>query len=265
MSELWRQCGLMSDIQSIRRAFNILKVVGAQPNGTTLTDIAAQLELPKSTVSRMLSTLAQVGAIEKLGGRDGFRLGSELIALSANAPYPRNLAAIARPIMQQLAQITGETLTLSVPDGDKTHYIDQINSSRNILLTDWRRQKLPLHATSDGKIFLSEWSEESITRYADQSPQRFTAQTITTASGLIKAARQYRKQGYAWTDGELDDDIVGIGTPIRDADGAVVAALCVFGPRFRFPTEARAEGLISQAIRAAEAISKRLKGSILPR
>ncbi len=87
----------MSDIQSIRRAFNILRVVGAQADGTTLTDIASQLQLPKSTVSRMLSTLAQVGAIEKLGGRDGFRLGSELLSLASNAPYPRNLAAIARP------------------------------------------------------------------------------------------------------------------------------------------------------------------------
>jgi DNA-binding IclR family transcriptional regulator len=251
----------MSDIQSIRRAFNILRVIGATQDGTTLTDISAQLALPKSTVSRMLSTLAQVGAVEKLGGREGFRLGNELLALSANAPYPRNLAAVARPMMQQLAQVTGETLTLSVPDGDRTHYIDQINSSRNILLTDWRRQKLPLHATGDGKVFMAEWSDESIARYAGESPQRFTQNTLTQAAALQKAAKLIRKQGYAWTDGELDDDIIGIGAPIRDAVGAVVAALCVFGPRFRFPSEDRASGLIMQTQKAAEAISKRLKGS----
>lgn len=250
----------MSDIQSIRRAFDILKAVGANPAGTTLTEIATQLQLPKSTVSRMLSTLATLGAVEKLGGREGFRLGAELLSLAANAPYPRNIAAVARPYLQQLAQATGETLTLCVPDGDHAHYIDQINSSRSILLTDWRRQRLPLHAASDGKLFLSGWNDEGFARYCSRPLQRFTATTLVTAAALQKELKTIRKKGYSWTDGEYDDDIVGVAAPILDADRQIVASICVFGPRFRFPPENRAATLIAQTMRTAAAISERLSG-----
>ncbi len=249
----------MSDIQSIKRAFDILKAVGEQPDRCSLTAIATRLHLPKSTVSRMLSTLASLGAIEKLGGREGFRLGAELLALASNAPYPRNLAAIARPYLQHLAQSTGETVTLCVPDGDHAHYVDQINSSRSILITDWRRQKLPLHAASDGKLFLTQWSEEGLRRYLSCALQRYTATTLTTASALRKELKAIQKKGYSWTDGEYDDDIVGIAAPVRDGDDAIVASICVFGPRFRFPPENRAGALVTQTIKAAAAISARLK------
>jgi DNA-binding IclR family transcriptional regulator len=253
----------MSDIQSIRRAFDILKAVGAHPDGATLTDIANQLHLPKSTVSRMLSTLAQAGAIEKLGGREGFRLGNELLALASNVPYPRNLAAIARPHLEQLAKITAETLTLCVPDGDTAHYIDQINSSRAIVMTDWRRQKLPVHATSDGKLFMTAWPDEAVARYMARPPQRFTLATIVDPAVMLRELKAIRKRGYAWTNGEYDDDIFGIAAPIHDHSGALVASVCVFGPRYRFPAEEHATGLIGQIIRTAKAISERLKGAHL--
>lgn len=251
----------MSDIQSIRRAFDILKAVGEQADGISLTEIATRLHLPKSTVSRMLSTLASLGAIEKLGGREGFRLGAELLALASNAPFPRNLAAVARPYLQHLAQATGETVTLCAPDGDHAHYIDQINSSRSILITDWRRQKLPLHAASDGKLFLTQWSEEGLRRYMARALQRYTPATLTTASALRKELNSIHKKGYSWTNGEYDADIVGVAAPIRDIDETIIASICVFGPRFRFPPENRATALITQTIKAASAISARLKHS----
>ncbi len=257
------ECPAMSDIQSIRRAFDILKAVARQPDGATLTDIAHQLRLPKSTVSRMLATLAQVGAIEKLGGREGFRLGNELLAMASNAPYPRNLAAMARPHLEQLAQITAETLTLCVPEGDCAHYIDQINSSRAIVMTDWRRQKLPVHATSDGKLYMASWPDEAIARYMARPPRRFTLTTLVTLPEMLREVRAVRKRGYAWTDGEYDDDIVGVAAPIHDPNGKVIASVCVFGPRYRFPVEEHASGLIAQLLRTAKTISERLRGAHL--
>lgn len=251
----------MTDIQSIKRAFDILKTVGEQPDSVSLTAIATRLQLPKSTVSRMLSTLASLGAIEKLGGRDGFRLGPEILALASNAPYPRNLAAIARPFLQHLAQATGETVTLCVPDGDHAHYIDQINSARSILITDWRRQKLPLHAASDGKLFLTQWSEDGLRRYLSRVLPRYTPTTLTTSTALRKELKAIHKKGYSWTDGEYDDDIVGVAAPIRDGEDTIIGSICVFGPRFRFPPENRAGSLIAQTVKAATAISARLKHS----
>jgi DNA-binding IclR family transcriptional regulator len=249
----------MSDIQSIKRAFDILKAISAQPAGASLSEIAARAALPKSTTSRMLSTLAVVGAVEKLEHGEGYRLGDELVALVAGLPYPRNLIAIARPHLQMLSQATGETLTLSVPEGDCVRYIDQINSPRALKVQDWTGDRYPMHAVSDGKLFLALASEDMIVRYLQQPLQRFTRNTFASAAALRKELRAIRKKGYAWTNGEYDEDIAGVAAPVFDGDGRIVAAVCLFGPMFRWPKEPRAGKLIELTKHTANEISARLR------
>jgi DNA-binding IclR family transcriptional regulator len=249
----------MSDIQSIKRAFDILKAISAQPAGASLGEIAARADLPKSTTSRMLSTLAGVGAVEKLGSGMGYRLGDELVAMAAGLPYPRSLIALARPHLQALSQATGETLTLSVPDGDTVRYIEQINSPRALQVQDWTGDPYPMHAVSDGKLFLAFAGEDELERYLQHPLQRFTRNTLATATALRRELRAIRKKGYAWTNGEYDDDIAGVAAPVFDSDHRVVAAVCLFGPMFRWPKEARAGRLIELTKHAANEISARVR------
>jgi DNA-binding IclR family transcriptional regulator len=252
----------MSDIQSIKRAFDILKAISAQPAGASLSEIAARAALPKSTTSRMLSTLAGVGAVEKLGNGEGYRLGDELVALAAGLPHPRSLIAIARPHLQALSQATGETLTLSVPEGDCVRYIDQINSPRALKVQDWTGDRYPMHAVSDGKLFLAFAGDDEVARYLQQPLQRFTRNTIAGATALRKEVRAIRKKGYAWTNGEYDEDIAGVAAPVFDRDAHVVAAVCLFGPMFRWPKEARAGKLIQLTQHTANEISARLANNV---
>jgi DNA-binding IclR family transcriptional regulator len=249
----------MSDIQSIKRAFDILKAISAQPAGASLSEIAARAVLPKSTTSRMLSTLAGVGMVEKLEHGEGYRLGDELVALAAGLPYPRSLIAIARPHLQALSQATGETLTLSVPEGDCVRYIEQINSLRALKVQDWTGGVYPMHAVSDGKLFLAFASEEDVERNLKQPLQRFTRNTLATPAALRKELRAIRKKGYAWTNGEYDEDIAGVAAPVFDSDHRIVAAVCLFGPMFRWPKEARAGKLIELTQHTANEISTRLR------
>jgi DNA-binding IclR family transcriptional regulator len=252
----------MSDIQSVKRAFDILKAIAGKSNGDgdglSLTEIAARASLPKSTASRMLSTLQAVGAVERVGEREGFRLGDELIALTAHTPYPRSLAAIARPFLQELASATGETLTLCVPDGDCARYIDQINSPRALQVRDWTGQALPLHAASDGKLYLAARADAQIERYLSRPMRRFTRNTMATPSGLWRELRAIRKKGYAWTSGEYDAEVAGVAAPIRDPEGHVVASVCLFGPALRWPKERDAGDLIKRTMATADKISARL-------
>lgn len=250
----------MSDIQSVRRAFDILKAVSATPNGkaTSLSEIAARVELPKSTVSRMLSTLELVGAVERQSQREGFSIGNELIALAANVPYPRSISAIARPYLQELCNSTGETLTLCVPDGDRAHYIDQIDGPRALQVRDWTGQRLPLHAASDGKLYLAERSDAQVERYLQRPMRRYSRSTLITPAALRRELRAIRKQGYAWTNGEFDAEVVGVAAPIRDSEGKVAASVCLFGPAFRWPKERDAGTLIRLTCETANKISARL-------
>jgi len=249
----------MSDIQSVRRAFDILKAVSSNAGGASLTEIAARVELPKSTVSRMLSTLAGVGAVERMSEREGFRIGNELIAIASNVTYPRTLSAIAKPFLQQLSQTSGETATLCMPDGDLAHYVDQVNSSRVLQVHNWVGQKLPVHACSDGKLYLANWSDDEVERYVRRPLQRFTRSTLTTPTAVRKEIRNIRRKGYAWTNGEFDADIVGVSAPIRDELGQVVASICLFGAAFRWPGEMKAGRLIDMTSETADKISSRMR------
>ncbi len=251
----------MSDIQSVKRAFDILKAVSSKAEGVSLTEIATRADLPKSTVSRMLSTLTGIGMVERLHEREGFRIGNELVAMAAQVGYPRSLVAIARPYLQALAQTTGETLTLCVPDGDLVHYIDQIDSPGTLQMRNWVNFRFPMYASCDGKIFLAHRDKADLDRYLQQPMQRFTAATITSATALRRELKWVQKRGYAWTNGEYDADLVGVSAPICDPEGRVIASVCLFGPAFRWPAEAQASDYIRQACDVAKQIGGRVSAA----
>jgi DNA-binding IclR family transcriptional regulator len=137
--------------------------------------------------------------------------------------------------LQELAQSTGETVSLGILDGDQVYYIDQIHSRHNIRLKDWTGHLLPLHATSDGKLFLAHWSDSALDGYLHQPLYPHSADTITDPDLLRQELACIRSQGYAWNNREYDADLVGLAVPITDETSHVVASLCMFGPFFRFP------------------------------
>lgn len=250
----------MAEIQSVVRAFDILRAVAGEADGRSLGDIARTVELPKSTVSRMLSTLEAIGAVERVAQPDGFRIGAEIITLAAQVAYPRSLIAVAHPYLQELAQAAGETVSLGVPDGDQVYYIDQVDSWHNLRLKDWTGHRLPLYATSDGKLYLAHMPAEALERYLSHPLHPHSEQTITDPELLRHELAQIRRQGYAWNHREYDPDIVSLAAPIWDAGGQLVASICIFGPFFRFPPEERCGEIIQLTVTVAQKISHRLQG-----
>jgi IclR family acetate operon transcriptional repressor len=253
----------MSEIQSLRRAFDILTAIASNSNGVSLTEVALRVDLPKSTVSRMLSTLVALGAVEKLGGREGFRIGQTILAMASHTGTARTLIAIARPKLQWLAQHSGETTTLCVPDGDMAHYIDQANSPSFFQLRDWTGTHLPLHAAADGKLYLAFQPEPMTEAYLQRPMQLFTSTTIANAHAMQQEIAKIRKKGYAWDNGEYAAELIGVAAPIY-FDSKIIASICIFGPSHRFPSEANAKYLIQQTIDTANAISVKLKPLIKP-
>jgi IclR family acetate operon transcriptional repressor len=249
---------MMADIQSLTRAFDILRAVSSAADGRPLHEIARQVDLPRSTVSRMLATLEKIGAVERVTEPEGFRIGAEIVALAAQVAYPRNLVAIAHPYLQELAQTAGETVSLGVLDGDQVYYIDQIHSRHNIRLKDWTGHRLPLYATADGKLFLAYWSDSALDAYLHDPLYAHAPNTITDPVLLRQELAYIRSQGYAWNNREYDPDLIGLAAPILDESGQIVASLCMFGPFFRFPPAGQREGYIQITADAARKISDRI-------
>jgi DNA-binding IclR family transcriptional regulator len=240
----------MSSVQSIRRAFDVLGTLGDGPLG--VTEVADRAGLPKSTAARLLATLVGEGAVEQVPGDTSYRLGPRLITLSAGFSLARSLAAIARPMLIELAEASGEAAGLAIPDGDLVHYIDQVDTVHPVLVRDWTGARAPLHAVSSGQVLLAFRTPAAIERYLDRPMERFTERTLADADAVRERLRDVRRRGYTWAIEEFDAGISSVAAPIADASGEVIAAVHVHGPSYRFPADG-AEADLAQTLLAGAA------------
>jgi DNA-binding IclR family transcriptional regulator len=247
----------MSSVQSIRRAFDVLGTLGDGPLG--VTEVADRAGLPKSTAARLLATLVGEGAVEQVPGDTSYRLGPRLITLSAGFSLARSLAAIARPMLTDLAEASGEAAGLALPDGDLVHYIDQVDTVQPVLVRDWTGARAPLHAVSSGQVLLAFRTPAAIERYLERPMERFTDRTLADADAVRERLREVRRRGYAWAIEEFDADISSVAAPIADASGEVIAAVHVHGPSYRFPATGSEADLAQLVVAGAARIAAGLR------
>jgi len=247
----------MSRVQSIERAFAVLGALGDGPIG--VTEVAARVDLPKSTAARMLASLAREGAVEQVPGGTRYRLGAKIASLAAGVLPTRSIVALAHPVLVELASAVGEAAGLSVADGFVVHYVDQVDTSHQVLVRDWTGTRLPMHAVSSGQVFLAHMAPSALDRFLADPLERFTPRTIVDPAALRERFRRIELDGYAWVGDEFSEGINSVAAPIADAAGDVSAAVHVHGPSYRFPP-AGAEKTIALHVRAAAAqISARLR------
>jgi len=247
----------MSRVQSIERAFAVLGALGDGPIG--VTEVAARVDLPKSTAARMLASLAREGAVEQVPGGTRYRLGAKIASLAAGVVPTRSIVALAHPVLVELASAVGEAAGLSVADGFVVHYVDQVDTSHQVLVRDWTGARLPMHAVSSGQVFLAHMAPSALDRFLADPLERFTPRTLVNPAALRERFRRIELDGYAWVGDEFSEGINSVAAPIADAAGDVSAAVHVHGPSYRFPP-AGAEKTIALHVRAAAAqISARLR------
>jgi DNA-binding IclR family transcriptional regulator len=211
----------------------VLGALGDGPLG--VTDVAERAGLPKSTAARMLQTLVAEGAVEQLPGDTAYRLGPRLVALAGGLSFNRSLAAMARPILIELAAASGEAAGLGVPDGDSIHYIDQVDTPNPVVVRDWTGARAPLHAVSSGQVLLAFRTPSAIDRYLAGDLEAFTPRTLTDDDAVRERLRSVRREGFAWALEEFDPGISSVAAPIADGSGEVIAAVHIHGPSYRFP------------------------------
>lgn len=231
----------MAHVQAVERALAILTRLGACPQGMSSAELAREVTLPRSTVIRLLNTMEQSRAVERLADDGRYRLGEGILSLATAVSFSRQLVLLARPFLQELAQQTGETVYLSLPDGYQSHYIEQINSQYHIQPIDWVGSRAPLHLVADGKVFLAYWPAEDLGRYLQRPLAIFASQSITSPEALRRHLALVKQQGYACTRDEFEEGLVALAAPVFNERGQVVTAVTIGGPAYRFPPEQSSE------------------------
>ena len=242
-------------VQSVDRAVTILELLAHQ-GVLGVTELARELNVHKSTASRLVAALENRGLVEKVEERGKHRLGSGILRLAGATTARLDLVKEVRPVSRRLAASTGETVNLAVLTNNAALYIDQSVSPTATPSYNWVGQHIPLHATSNGKVLLSEVAEDDLASYVGQLPA-ITPRTITKRSTLVAELALVRERGYAVAVDELEAGLTAIAAAVRNQHGEVVASLSVSGPTYRF-TKSRMATLIPAATGAAREASVRL-------
>jgi IclR family KDG regulon transcriptional repressor len=245
-------------VRAVERALDILKCFNQSDVELSLGEISDRVNLAKSTVHRLLSTLEQGNFIAQDEENGKYKLSFEVIRLGVIASDSIDLKRIAYSVMKNLSAKCGQTSNLYVIQGYERLCISQVAGPHYIKRHSYFGNLLPLYAGASGKLLLAYQSEEWLNRFFDNVKlEKLTENTITNKDSLIKELKKIRKQGYASSSSERDIVSSSVSVPIFNYTDEVVASLTISGPSVMF-TKENIDNYISLLIEASNKISSRL-------
>lgn len=240
------------------RVVLVLDVLGGAPDGLGVSEIARELDVHRSTASRLLGTLATNGIVERDPLSQRYRLGTRMVGLAATAVARLPVVSHARPELEQLSTATSETANLAILDRFHVVYVDQVTPAQTVVMASWVGRRSPAHASSSGKVLLAWGDPRARQAMLRRWLEPLTERTITDPHALRVVLDDVRRRGYASSNGELEEGLVTIAAPVL-VDGQAVAAVSVSGPGYRVPAR-DLPGLGRRVMEAAAAVGHRMAG-----
>ena len=187
-------------------------------------DLARQLQLPRSTVFRMLSTLENLGYLHRSGSE--YRLGLGVLRLGYDYLSTQPLAQLAEPVLQALCDESGMTSNLALLDGASAVYVARITPPGAFQGAVRVGSRLPAHATVLGRVLLQDMDAARLRAlFGGAELPQFSESTPRTVDQLLALLARDRERGHAMGEGFYESGVSSIAAPVRDARGAVVAGL----------------------------------------
>jgi len=245
-------------IEVLRRAIDILAVFSHAKPTMSLAEIVAAVQLPKTTVFRVLSSLVERGYCEWDSAAGKYSLGFELLRLADIRRRQGNLRDVALPVMRQIRDAVSETVVLSVRSGDARVHIDFVEGLHPMRRMADLGVGAPLYAGAASKVLLAGMEDGEIENYLARTDlTAFQKTTITDATLLWREVRAIRKRGYAESKGELFLGGGALAAPIKEFSGATVAVMDILTPEHRYTPEHR-EHCIDMLLEGSRGASERL-------
>lgn len=245
-------------VKSVGRALDIISIVSSKKGGLGVTEIAKQIDINKSSVYRILSTLVQYGYIEQDIETGRYKLGYKFLEISSKLLDSIDLRSEAMPFLQDLERDTNEVIHLVVYDQGEVVYIEKLEGNETLRTHSRVGKRAPMHCTSVGKAILAYLPTNIVMDIIDRKGLPIhTDHTITEKEEFLQELNRVKQKGYALDLEENEYGITCIAAPIFDHSGNVVASVSVSGPTTRM-SNARLDELKPMMIEASKAISERL-------
>jgi DNA-binding IclR family transcriptional regulator len=246
----------LTGAQSVDRAVTVLEII-AGLGDASVSEVAVELGVHRSTVSRLLAVLRLRGVVELAGGRGRYRLGPTILRLAGAIHAKLDVTVQGAEVCGELAAKLGETVNIAIMQGDSAVNVYQADGKGAVTVNNWVGRPTPLHATSSGKILLAWQPKAQIDAALANELTAYTPDTVTDRAVLAEQLSRAQTDGFAVTLGELEVGLSAIAAPIRGIGGAVIAALSASGPSYRMRPELVRQHA-SDVMLAAAKISERM-------
>ena len=242
---------------SIIKAFSILETLCAGGE-MGVAEISRSLNINKSTVYRIVSTLENIGYVTQKSYKGKYLPSLKMLTIGSQMAGITNLTKVIHPLLEKLSKKFRETANLAVLEEGRVVYIDKVESSETLRMDFAIGKRAPAHPTALGKVLLAYLpSESDLEEIIARGLKRYTKKTITDPVVLKKELEKVRNEGFAVDDEELNLGIRCIGAPVLNHQNIIVAAISIAGPSVRL-TRKRLNAMIDPLKSEAIAISKKL-------
>ena len=252
---------IRSQFKSLLRAIDILGLL-EENAALSVTEISDLLAVPRSTTYKYLAAMRECRMVDYDQVLEKYKLGMKLFELGTAVQNRIAIDRIARPYMEELSNHLGETVGLTVLDGNYALYAEKVEpgSGSAMVLLLRKGIRFPLHAGAASKILLAYQQEERIEGFLKtQRLVKYTERTIVDPDKLRKEIRAIRKAGYSFSEEEIDLGVRALAVPVFDHEGKIAAGLVVFGPAQRIDDQKK-EKILKSILECSKKISKGIGG-----
>ena len=244
----------------LERTLGLLECLTVHPEGLPVGSIAEKLNIPPSAAHRLLTELVQRGYVRQARDQGDYALTTKLVAMVLDYMGAAGIVDFAQPVLDRLAQATGEFIRLAVIDGESMTWVARAQGARRGLRYDPDIDAVArLSCTASGQAWLMTLSDEdALTLVARQGfgrPEEYGPQAPTTAKGLLEILAAARDRGYSMTHDSFGAGLSSMAVPIRRFGEFPVGALSIAGPSVRLTSE-RFHALAPMLSEAADEIAR---------
>lgn len=240
------------------RAFAVIETIVRADRPVSLTEVMAEVTLPKPTVYRILTLLEHAGLLLHEPDGKRYTVGPRLARLGVDVLMNSSVRGSRHAILQRLVDQLGETCNFTMLDGSEVIYLDRVETASPLRMNLQPGSRVPLHCTASGKLFLAMLPHRQREKLLDHLPlARHTENTITERVRLEQALTRIRRDRVSTDNEEYLTGLVCVAVPVMGRDGRPCASVAVHAPVARMPLERALEHLPTLR-RAAEALTATL-------
>ena len=242
---------------SVKKAFQILKLISDTDGGVGISDLSKSLGMGKSTVHGITSALEELGTIIRDPVTKRYTLGFTLLELGRSAHSQIDLKDVARPVMEDLMEKTQESVFIGVLNGERVTILDMVESRQDLRMTSTRGTTIPLLAGATGKVFLAAMDDDKAKEIIRKKGlPSFTEHSVSDPQKYLQAIKVAREEGYATDYEEYILGVRAVASPIK-GENHLISAIWVVGFKTSL-NDRKMERVIDATKRSAAEISRQI-------